>query len=191
MNEFTVLRGVSREQWIFSFYGLPFYGAPWQKMCLRPAPYTQTPLVFILYSKNTWNLKHKWLFASTASSIIFWMASSIAAKGLLLGQSQAKSMTMVVSEHRPPMAGPYGGGKNAEIWSTISMPACACSFSVPPRQARNKFSRGLASLLEGLSVLLGRSSLLLGRALLHKLVDIGPDGLNVLSHVGIWIPLII
>ena len=28
---------------IYHFTVLPFYGAPWQKTCLRPAPYTETP----------------------------------------------------------------------------------------------------------------------------------------------------
>ena len=28
---------------IYHFTALPFYGAPWQKTCLRPAPYTETP----------------------------------------------------------------------------------------------------------------------------------------------------
>jgi hypothetical protein len=67
--------------------------------------------------------------------------------------------------------------------------ACHCPLLFGPvLTGAHKSVRGLASLLEGLSVPLGRSSLLLGRALLHKLVDIGPDGLNVLGHVGIWIP---
>ena len=44
-TKFTVLRsesGMLRLQ-IYEFTVLPFYSAPWQKTCLRPAPCAQTP----------------------------------------------------------------------------------------------------------------------------------------------------
>ena len=42
-TKFTVLRAFPGNNGIYRFTVLPFYGAPWPKTCLRPAPYTQTP----------------------------------------------------------------------------------------------------------------------------------------------------